>query len=229
MQEYIDSDHHDHPEVEYTETDMNQSSSLMEEEEKKVRYSQSVVDVTKRMLAKYILINRVFCFTMIWVHLTICVISIIISQRASVVLSESQLCRYIFYASHYFYGLVHLGIIGPYLYLFGTLSYRTFENMRHTGWVSMLFFLCISYVLLLKLLADTNCTFWGITVGQLIMQGVQFGAEGLLLKMFYSWLYSKASFYKENLETNVDIVESRQASGYFQGKFGNMLTKYLDN
>ena len=210
MQEYIDSDHHDHPEVEYTETDMNQSSSLMEEEEKKVRYSQSVVDVTKRMLAKYILINRVFCFTMIWVHLTICVISIIISQRASVVLSESQLCRYIFYASHYFYGYIHLAISVLYIYLFVTFNFKDLENLRNNDVILVSFFFLIIYVMLLKMIGDLNCTFWGITAGQVALQGVQFGAEGLLLKMFYSWLYSKTNILRDTLEANIDMDKAEQ-------------------
>jgi hypothetical protein len=139
LQEYIDSDHHDHPEVEYTETDMNQSSSLMEEEEKKVRYSQSVVDVTKRMLAKYILINRVFCFTMLWIHLTMALLSVVVSYHASVVLSESQLCRYIFYASHYFYGYIHLLLAALYLYLFASFSMKNWDNLKDNGWLAMMF------------------------------------------------------------------------------------------
>ena len=210
LQVHIETEHDGHEEVEYTETNQTQTSSFMDEDEKKFRYSKSVVDVTKKMLAKYIFINRCFCLAMVWIHFTIALISFIATYHSSVVLSESTLCRYIFYASHYFYGYIHAGIAVLYIYLIATVGFQTLDDMKNAGWPSIIFAMCCAYVIMIKVLADTNCSFWGITISQIVFQGVQFAAEGVLLKMFYTWLHSKTQRLKLALEDNIDMEKTEQ-------------------
>ena len=183
-------------------------SEVMQPDQKKYLYTKSVVNVTKRTLARYMILNKCFCLFMIWIHGTMALLSIIISYNTSVVLSESTLCRYIFYASHYFYGYIHVVIAVLYIYLLASFTVKNWENLRDNDWLALCFILLAAYVALLKVLSELNCTFWSITASQIVFQGVQFAAEGVLLKMFYTWLHSKAGVMKQTLEENVDFMTS---------------------
>jgi hypothetical protein len=183
-------------------------SEVMEPDEKKYLYTKSVINVTKRTLARYLIMNKCVCLFMLWIHLTMALLSVVVSYHASVVLSESQLCRYIFYASHYFYGYIHLLLAALYLYLFASFSMKNWDNLKDNGWLAVMFLIMVAYVVLLKVMSDAVCTFWSISLSQIVLQGVQFGAEGLLLKMFYSWLYSKSTLLRETLEHNVDFISA---------------------
>jgi hypothetical protein len=227
LQEHIEGDTVEE-DVEYTESNDTTSMTVMDEDDRKVRYSRSVVKVTKKRLAKYIVTARCFCFIMMWIHLSMSVISVLVTQYASEVSSEAYLCRNIFYTSHIAYAAVQLLVAVLYFYLFNSVTVRALQDIRKMDWILIIFALLSIYVIALKILADLNCTFWSISTSQIISQALQFGAEGFFLRLFYGWLESKTSVLKENLEANVDIMET---ANYFERKFGKgtaSLSKYLN-
>jgi hypothetical protein len=176
------------------------------EEERNIRYSKSVVKVTKKLLARYFIMNRCLCLFMVWIHLSMALISVMVSYNTSEIKSESNICKYIFNMSHFFYGVINLLLVLIYVYLMVNFSIKTYETLRNPDWIIIIYLLLFFYVFLLKILGDMNCVFWGISFGQMLMQGMQFIAEGVLLRTFYTWLYGKTSMLKETLDDNVGIV-----------------------
>lgn len=174
------------------------------------KHSRSLVKVSKKLMARYIVVNRCVCIFMVWIHLSMGLVSIIASYNSSEVTSESQLCRYVFYSSHYFYGYINMMISVLYIYLFAAFSVTAIRNLRDADWILLIFCLLVIYILGLKAMGDINCTFWGISTSQLIMQGTQFALEGVLLKLFYNWLYNKTILLKKTLEENIDMDKADQ-------------------
>lgn len=173
-------------------------------------HSKNLVNVSKRLLAKYLIYHRCVCLFMIWIHLSMALISIVTSYSTSEVTSESQLCRYIFYSSHFLYGYINIAVATLYIYLFSVFSINAIKELKNSDWILMAFLGLVFYVFMLKVLSDFNCTFWGISMRQLIMQAIQFGAEGTLLKIFYEWLDHKAEIVRITLEDNIDMTRSEQ-------------------
>ena len=184
------------------------SEDIGEDDERKFKYTRSVVRVTKSTLAHYVIMNKCVCLFMLWLHLTMGLLSLFIAGGLSEVTSESSLCRFIFYSSHYLYGYINLVITAIYLYLFASFSLKALQEMRQSDHIALFFICLVGYVLLLKIFADLNCTFWGISARQLVLQGLQFGIEGLLVKQFYSWLNRKTTVLRETLENNFDFISA---------------------
>ena len=182
------------------------SGDIEQDDERKFSYTRSVVRVTKSTLAQYMIWNKCICLFMIWMHLTMGLLSLILSRKMSEVSSESTMCRYIFYSSHYLYGYINLAIAALYTYLFSTFSLRAIRELQNSDWISLFFVSLFGYVLMLKLFADLNCTFWSISLRQIILQSAQFALEGVLIRVFYGWLNLKTSVLRDTLESNVDFI-----------------------
>ena len=192
------------------DTTLDQTSTSLDSVRGKIDYSATLVKVSKKLLAKYIIIHKCTCLFMVWIHLTMCLISMAATYNSSEVTSETVLCRYIFYASHYFYGYIHVVIMMLYLFLIASFKVKNFNFLTNNDWLTLFFLFLVIYVVVLKALSDLNCSFWGITFGQILLQGVQFAAEGVLLKMFYTWLHSKTQRLKLALEDNIDMEKTEQ-------------------
>ena len=197
-------------ETTFEQTEANDTFTDEMDSKQLEKHSKNLVNVSKRLLAKYLIWHRCGCLFMIWIHVSMGLLSIVASSSTSEVSSESHLCRYIFYSSHYFYGYINFALSGIYLYLFSVFSINAITELKNADWILLGFMGLVMYVALLKMLSDLNCTFWGITFRQLFVQGVQFAAEGLMVKLFYSWLHSKTEILKITLEENIDMARTEQ-------------------
>lgn len=172
----------------------------------RLKHSRSAINVSKKMLARYVIMNRCLCIFMIWLHVSIGIISTYASDGYSQVTSESAVCRYVFYLSHYLYGTVNFLAVGIYIYLMTQSSLQGFESLRKSDWLTVIFLLVSSYTLFLKLLSNWNCVFWRLTFMQIAFQAAQFVIEGVAIKIFYQWAHEKTELMKETLETNLDFI-----------------------
>lgn len=177
-----------------------------ESQETRFKHSRSAINVSKKMLARYVIMNRCLCIFMIWLHISVGIVSTYASDGYSQVTSESTVCRYVFYLSHYLYGTLNFLAVGIYIYLMTQSSITGFDVLRKSDWLSIIFLLVSSYTLFLKLLSNWNCVFWRLTITQIIFQAAQFIGEGVAIKLFYQWVYEKTELMKETLETNLEFV-----------------------
>jgi hypothetical protein len=188
------------------------TESIVDEEDHqdhrgRAKYSRRVIKVAKKLLARYVILNKCVCLFMIWLHVTMGLLSIMIASRTSDILSEATLCRYIFYSSHYFYGYINILLCILYIYLY--LSIPSIIPSPQSDCLYMIFFLLGLYVWILKILSMMSCVFMGISWLQIFMQGGQWALEGIGLKMYIDWIDKGTRILRANIEEYIDDIMPR--------------------
>jgi hypothetical protein len=196
---------------------------VAEEHVKKMNYNKSIVRVSRKLFARYIVISRCVCFAMIWMHLTMAVVSLFATNRANRVKNESDICMFVFTVSHLLYGYIQLGLAMLYFFFLLYITAKTLDSLRNNVWILIFFIGLVIYTMGLKIIADINCTFWGITFMQLALQASQFAFEAFIIKLFFDWVFKKTAHLKQNLEQSIDILAQDK---HLEEQFGKSVSKY---
>ena len=182
------------------------SSSRYTSSEEKKSYSKSIINVSKRVMGKHIIMNRCMCMFMIWMHVSIGLVSIFMSMSASRIASESTVCTCVWYMTHYVYGYVNIMLVIIYILILLTPLPVLFADAARNDYFVIVFLLLAAYTVLLKIISSYTCTFYYMGFVELMLYVGQYLLEAALLRMYFVYIHKKTSLIMSTLEDSIQYI-----------------------